>query len=401
MEDMNPVFRYLEGQMNKSLSISDMSDTDRLGILGGNGGSHVDLVLYMTQQSTVPNFSSWFCVDVFPGLQPVDVEFLKQLSRMTNVVPLIAKSDLMSADDIAPLKCSIHQDLQTTGLKTFNFHPEQSERSAIYTVCSSRSSDEDNMDASLLMSPDYVQPLLPSELGSLLDLIFDNNHASWLKHAAAKKALQWSKAAEEMATTPSPLRTAFPLNYSRPSQSPLTPSFSSLSSASLSPVTVSQPTSALSYTQARIVDHTHREERLAQIHLANWAVNLQRSLANERARYESLARAEQAAWLKERMDQCILDESQAGNGNQALVCTSRPRPGSATGSPLSAATRCGLGGLADPLGLMRWSDLMRESGWVAVQVLGVFGVLGAAAVWVARNWEWGGLGVGCGEGFMV
>lgn len=50
--------------------------------------------------------------------------------------------------------------------------------------------------------------------------------------------------------------------------------------------------------------------------------------------------------------------------------------------------RGGLADTNDPLGLVRWTEGARRRGWVAFQVVGGFGVLGAVAVWMARNWEW-------------
>ena len=40
------------------------------------------------------------------------------------------------------------------------------------------------------MSPDYVQPLIQSELANVVDQVFCENGASWLRHAAAKKFIQ-------------------------------------------------------------------------------------------------------------------------------------------------------------------------------------------------------------------
>ncbi len=55
-------------------------------------------------------------------------------------------------------------------------------------------SDHDTMDASLLMSPDYVQPLIPTDLASLVSLVFSQDGASRLRHSAAKKYTQWRRA---------------------------------------------------------------------------------------------------------------------------------------------------------------------------------------------------------------
>lgn len=47
---MENVSRYIEGQMNKSLDAANLEDAELLGLLGGSGGSQVDVVLYVTDR---------------------------------------------------------------------------------------------------------------------------------------------------------------------------------------------------------------------------------------------------------------------------------------------------------------------------------------------------------------
>ena len=51
---MTPVVDYVEGQLQKAASLRDMSDTDMISLLSGNGGSQVDLVFYLFSQSKCP-----------------------------------------------------------------------------------------------------------------------------------------------------------------------------------------------------------------------------------------------------------------------------------------------------------------------------------------------------------
>ena len=144
-----------------------------------------------------------------------------------------------------------------------------------------------------------------------------------------------------------------------------------------------------SFVQARIADHTQQEERMAQIRLAKWAADLQRGLQNERARYEALARGERAGWLNEKMEEVALEE--ASTKDCALIKRPerkhlRRRSGMAYQSGLMDAD--------DPLGLLQWNELMRQRGWVALQVAGGFGILGAVAVWIARSCAYDGSGIG-------
>ena len=151
---------------------------------------------------------------------------MQRLSALTNVIPVIAKSDTLSSTELIAVKTSILARLQTTSMKPFFFgnaiddallavqelsleQPSlaQSERVAVsepiefpfpvpthpYAVSSQLGPDTDTMEASLLMSSDYVQPLLPSELAALVDVLFDPESIAWLRHSAAKKFVCWRK----------------------------------------------------------------------------------------------------------------------------------------------------------------------------------------------------------------
>lgn len=141
---------------------------------------------------------------------------------------------------------------------------------------------------------------------------------------------------------------------------------------------------------------------MSEIRVAKWATDLQRSLRNERDRFEELQRDDRAKWLLERV------------GEQVSRGTIVASPG---GSPRAdwAVVRRGdekdakagqrynkAGGVdsRDPLGLCNLSDQVRKQGFVLVKVLGGVSVLGAIMVAVIRAcggeaglpqsgwWEW-------------
>lgn len=174
--------------------------------------------------------------------------YLDRLARLTNVVPLIGKSDLLSAEEVTVSRQEILRKLNDKGTKPFLFgqriedlvtscserrldeittvhtseapvetqpvaqrqqnlttegsvqestiDPESSkasERSAPFAVSSAPGPDLETMDASLLMSPDYCPPPAPSDLQHLIDLIFDPENAAWLRHSSARKFLAWRR----------------------------------------------------------------------------------------------------------------------------------------------------------------------------------------------------------------
>lgn len=154
---------------------------------------------------------------------------MQRLSAYTNVIPVIAKSETLTAQELISLKTSILARLQATSVRPFLFgkplddallavqgldiiYPLKTPTTAIrtgetkepnqfpfptpthpYAISSVYGSDSDIMDASLLMSPDYVQPLIPSELSSLIEQVFDPESIAWLRHAAAKKFVTWRR----------------------------------------------------------------------------------------------------------------------------------------------------------------------------------------------------------------
>ena len=246
-------------------------------------------------------------------------------------------------------------------------------------MCSTPSEDDDNMDASLLMSSEYVQPLVQSELGSVVRQILEKDTAACLRHIAATKLVQ----AQSRLVHPSTPT----FQQAVPNPLPASPNFRQ------SPSTLSSLSNTLPglspFIQAKVADHTQQEERMVQIRLAKWASDLQRSLQNERKRFETLALDERAAWLNERLNEISKDDSSQDqnsscNGNRCQ------RPGS------GLIDHHTVWNLNDPLGILQWNNLMTERGWLAVQVAGGFGLLGALAMWIAKsasmeyewNWTW-------------
>lgn len=246
---------------------------------------------------------------------------------------------------------------------------------APYTVTSINGPDLDNMDASLLMSPEYVQPLLPSELSFLVEQMFDPDTVAYLRHTSARKSVAWHAAHPRLTSMPSP---SLPSVHNSTLASPLQTSLSN--SGVLIPVgsDVSLNTSN-SWALAKIADHSQREERLAQVRLSKWASELQLSLQRERERYERLARGERAIWLVDRLGEEVREgQILPRDGSHALV-HNRGKSGMIYDELPSYQ-------MHDPLGLLRWQDSMRTHGWIALQIMGSFGVVGGIAFWAVKTW---------------
>jgi hypothetical protein len=295
---------------------------------------------------------------------------MKRLSELTNVLPVFAKSDSIVGDDLSRILGHVAERLRLAGLRLAHIDVEGSEHSMsslsrVWPVSSATIRDDEVMDASLLMSSEYIQPLAASKLDELVNSIFHQDTAAWLRHSSAKKFLQRRR------SNPA----AMVLNYGSTLGQSLRPEeVSMLSTPSQSQVLVSNPnlpTTASPYTMARVRDHTHNEERQAQVHLARWATDLQRSLRNERERFERLQRDERRGWLIKKW------EESAGEKTQSQTLESQV-----------AQARASYVDYKDPLGLLAWDDTIRARGLLVAKVLGSCGMVGAVIVWTMRTWGW-------------
>lgn len=357
MESIESVLQYVEAQFNKPFTDTIGSQGDFVSLLSGSGGFQVDVVLYIIARSMSSMlFLVIYLLTVATDLKDEDIIFLQRLATFTNIIPLIAKSDTLSPEETEVLRRSIVQELQHANIKPFHFDGEAAIASHPYTVCAAPSDDNDSMDASILMSSEYVQPLIPSELAILVQQMFDQDNIACMRHLAARKLV---RAQSSKSTSYSPNASQAMVSYAK----------------GMSP-----------YTQARIADHTQQEEKFAQLRLARWAGELQKSIQKERVKYEAISRGERAVWLAEKIGECINDGSLVPVQDSSLATrTEKGLEATKLGLPRLSGHR-GLLDPGDPLGLLRWNEIMKRKGWIAFQILGSVGTLGAMAVWVWRTW---------------
>ncbi|PQE32706.1 heat shock protein [Rutstroemia sp. NJR-2017a WRK4] len=362
LEAITPVADYIESQFQKVESKDGMSDSDFIHLLGGNGGSQVDVVFYV----------------ILNRVKPVDVEYLRRISPMTNVIPLIARSDALSHEELAETKKHVLSELQAANIRPFLFGlsfddaMKSSHPVVPFAISTISSKDHETMDASLLMSPEYVQPLIQSELAVLVNQLFDRDSISWLRNSAAKKFVEWRN-------NPS---------VDKP-QSLYRPLAQSMMSSSKSQVLTAPVGATTSYALARITDHTQREEKLAQVRLSKWATELQRSLQNERARFDALARSERAVWLTERLGECVQDGTIIPISQARQPQMSSPNAGALVkrGSYRRRTNSETSFNSNDPLGILEFNEDMRRRGIMVLQVVSSFGIIGGLAFWINRNWQ--------------
>lgn len=339
-----------------------------------------------------------------------DIRNISRLSEYTTVIPLISKADTLSQDQRNGIKQLFAEKVRNLSIRSLSLGPfgdwfadeESSTPHAPFTVSSANTTDDETMEASILMHPDYIQPLVKSELGFLLEKLFDRDSMAWLRQSAAKKLITSQKFSSSSNSGRNPPSSTTSSTTQPPLHFAPTGSFSS---ASASHVLVSRPEDLASsdFSLARVADHTRREEQLAQVRLAKWASDLQRSLQNERERYERLARDERAVWLTEKLGECVADGTlvpisqtpgfsieKHGEGR------GRGRGGGGGGGSRRMKYQI-MGGMGisaeDPLGVIGWNDEVKRRGWTVVQVIGSVGIVGGMALWMAKAWGFTSHGV--------
>ena len=302
-------------------------------------------------------------------------------------------------------------------------------------------SNDHEMDASLLMSPSYSPPLVSSDLEDLVSQLFDPENIAYLRHSAVRKFIAWrrqkstgSAAAGGSLTGGDSMVMGYSANnalgireqiaVARRTQSSPSPSQGlvsrgrggqhhprSASPGSNSPFNMSSTaligTGLPDFTRARLRDHMFREERLAEVQMAKWASDLQRSLRNERESFERVAKGERAKWLLERIGEEVSQgnigtlservESQLpqwalarrvdGNGEKRARSsgTDLELPPWARGARYTYEEDA-----RDPLGLCMLGDGVSRVGEVVIKVLGGGVLVGAVWMAVARAWGWEG-----------
>lgn len=268
---------------------------------------------------------------------------------------------MIESDNIAALKQSISDELRQLGIQYFSFN-SLNPPSPPYAVSSAPSNDEDNMDASLLMSSGYIQPLLPSELGIVINLLFDRDNIARMRHMSAKKVVHSRAALQFLTKTPLILGSA-------------TETAQTNSSFGVSQTLTSNAVQPPIHAHLQVAEYTRREEKLAQIRLAKWANDLRRTMRDERVHFETLQQAERTTWLSQKLEECNQDAASPTAKNMVRC------------ELASHASPFGLTHANDPLGLLRFDGYLRRHGLRIFQVVGTFGAFGAVALWVARNWS--------------
>jgi len=130
-----------EGGVNLSLTIVD---TPGFGDAVDNSSCWDPILAYVESQyeafleaetkvNRLPNMSDtrvhaclYFISPSGHGLKPLDIEFMKQLHDKVNIIPVLAKADTMTPEEVAEFKMTIMEQINAAKIKIYEF-PEMAE----------------------------------------------------------------------------------------------------------------------------------------------------------------------------------------------------------------------------------------------------------------------------------
>lgn len=312
-------------------------------------------------------------------ISPTELDVLRRLSSLTNIIPIIGKSDTCSENDILDVKAGLRAALISAGVSFCTFQALQHDGpsdvnirdktpSPPYVVSSALEDDSDVMDASLLMSPRYLQPLVPSELTELTQQLLEPDNISWLRHCAVKKFLTWRR--EHHATSLQPHKNELrALSLERQWQV-LEDDLCSIDSIHADWSMVSRlgesDRSRLDYRR-----HIDLSNGSSPLRIAGWAQDLQRAMDAERRRLMQHGKS----------NQVVL------HGEQNSLVTSEKIRQKEHGGMRSAARARNMSYNQDPLGVLGLVEAWSKRGWTTLRVVGGCSIFATVAVWVIRNWS--------------
>lgn len=367
IEHISQISQYFKSSLIRTANPDRLNDIELLNLMSGEGGSQIDVVLYLLEPAQV---SSEGLVNT--EAENARHELLQYLCKWTSVIPLIARADTLSLEELAERKKQIRDLSASLPIESCAYHAETavSENPVShltspeepYAVSSATSSDLEAMDASLLMSSTYLQPLVPSELDVFVAQLLEPQNIARLRHLSATKFLLWRQQNLGLVIR----------NQSSPladlASEPCKDLVRHRDFGSSSPSTSDDSGAAANPSEPA-------ELPLRQLRLAKWAQDLQRSLHNESRRYlpfqhRSPSRASSSPTSSSPHEKALTTTSGAPNA------TARPARGRLGGEIA----------IIDPLGVLAFSESFKRHGYKIMQVASGVSLIGAVMWWAARNW---------------
>jgi len=338
---------YLESHLRPHVP-STVSDSDMLKMLSESGGSVVNAVLYLISSS---------------GITREDITYLNSIQQMTGVIPVISGADALSVEEVATMKDSVEHELATAGIKPLTLSTMGISDTClpVYAISSAPSSEYDLTDQSLLVSSEYMQPLATTDLGKLVDDILCPDGASWLRHTAANKFLQWRRNRLQKA----------------PIESPQMPDLSLVTRPFLHQNTMVDQDRRQLYWSNRV--------GIGEDAVNDWSTSLRRSLSNDGwvGMVRSSPLQEKTLELRPAPGTCHPLWAVSGNTSRASSRGALTRPNGMDKLARRRVRKCPT--RQDPLGLLHIFGSIRCDGQVTLELLGTVGILGTVGLWIWRS----------------
>jgi len=253
-------------------------------------------------------------------------------------------------------------------IKVFDFTTDdnaphdEGKANSVYAVSSAPGDDDDEVDASLLMSSDYIIPLVSSELPRLIHNLFKPEHMLWLRHTAVKKYLIWRR--EQLSNTfdlqaQSDLQPTLDVATRHHSRMPSADSPSTISTNSGALIPYSDISTPPSPIPARPQHPDSGSDFYRTARLEKWAQDLQINLFSTQRTKHDLPVSEPSE-------------------TKALTHHRQPSPPSSRPVHINAD---------DPLNLFSLSNTLRANLPLALRIVGIGSALGALAIYAMRNWS--------------
>lgn len=172
---------YLKSALRRSSTWDDLNDSEIVGMLSGDGGAQIDVVLHIFD--CTPKDS----IDAFT---PAHQELLQLISRQTNLIPVIGRADQLSPEALRTARQSLAEKLAAMHVEWYRLAGGMDEP---FAISAAQQDDRDVIDASLLMSSQYMPALMASDLESLTASLFSHINMARLRRSSASKVLEWRK----------------------------------------------------------------------------------------------------------------------------------------------------------------------------------------------------------------
>lgn len=252
---------------------------------------------------------------------------MKRAQCMTNVIPILARVDQLGSHEVDLAKQAVIEALADANLDYFSFAEVDTKEQDlhVYAVSTETQADYDIMDASVLMNSEYIQPLVPTDLGVLVGKIFSVDGSARLRHCAAVKCVRWRRE-NSHGTTDRALQNWSLVTRPNPGPSPT-------------------------------VRHMSRtDQSWSRVDFYNWASHLRQSLHAERLYHVMATRPEPNA-------------SAAESRLVPLGPDNKSEPGSKKRRKPPPRHQ-------DPLGILELGGLLKQKGMLALEMLSTLSLLG-------------------------